>query len=76
MPTLCWTRWLKTNRKMNPRLLFYLQSALQGMGFQISESALIQFLKLCHDNYDKPAYVGKLPGVMYVEESRSFVVCV
>jgi len=39
-----------------------MQAALQGQCYNITEAALVEFLKFCHNNYDKPAFLGKLPG--------------
>ena len=35
------------------------------------EDALIQFIKFCQDNYNKPAYLGMLPAIMYMAEVKS-----
>ncbi|KAF5840234.1 hypothetical protein DUNSADRAFT_17337 [Dunaliella salina] len=45
-----------------------LQLVLQGWGCQVSEPALIQFLKHCHDSFDNPKLIGTLPLIMYLEE--------
>lgn len=38
-------------------------------------TALVSCLQFCSDNYDKPQFKGKLPAVLYMEDSNSFVVC-
>jgi hypothetical protein len=48
---------------------------LDAAGLSIREDDLITLLIYCSDNYDKPAYKGKLPAVLFMEESKSFVVC-
>jgi len=52
-----------------------LQVRLRDSGLDIPEARLVAFLKYAGDNYDKPGFIGRLPAVLYMEESRSFVVC-
>lgn len=60
---------------MRPPIPCATQSRLRDSGLDVAESQLVTFLQFCSDNYDKPGFRGKLPSVLYVEESNSFVVC-
>lgn len=52
-----------------------LQLRLDQSGLSLTEASLIEFLKFCSNNYDKPEHQGKLPALLYIEDTKSFVVC-
>lgn len=52
-----------------------LQTRVEQAGLSLTLDALIDFLKFCSDNYERPEFKGNLPAVLYLEDTRSFVVC-